>query len=174
MASQASNAHHAPTAAPTAAPMRPAKGLLVLGIVIIAVAAFIGISTALGLPSVYGGFLFVFYFTGLCHAAPDKFVPAVVGAFGGLAIAYLLTQLPVTMGTAGMALALGVVLAAIYALIMGWAQVLVNNATMLFLTIGTIPTLHQTATLGEMALSLLLAVVLIGAGLLFARLRDRK
>lgn len=165
MASQANTVDHAPAA------LSPAKGLLLLGIVIVAVAAFIGISAALGLPSVYGGFLFVFYFTGLCHAAPDKFAPAVAGAFCGLAMAYLLTQLPVTMGTAGTAIAVGVVLAAIYALTMGWAPLLVNHAAMLFLTIGTIPALHQTATIAEMGLSALLAVALIGAALLVIRLR---
>lgn len=167
MASQASNADHAPVAGP----LSPATGLVVLGVVVVAVAAFIGISTALGLPSVYGGFLFVFYFTGLCHAAPDKFASAVAGAFCGLAMAYLLTQLPVTLGTMGMAIALGIVLAAIYALIMGWAPLLVNNAAMLFLTVGTIPALHQTATIAEMALSALLAVGLIGAALLVKKVR---
>jgi len=167
MASQANHADHAPAAVP----LSPAKGLLMLGIVVVAVATFIGISTMLGLPSVYGGFLFVFYFTGLCHAASDKFVPAVAGAFCGLAIAYLLTQLPVTLGTAGMVLALGVLIAAIYALIMGWVPLLVNNATMLFLTVGTIPALHKTATIAEMAVSALLAVALIGLALLVQKLR---
>jgi hypothetical protein len=154
-----------------AVPLSPAKGLLVLGIVVVAVAAFIGISSALSLPSVYGGFLFVFYFTGLCHAAPDKFAPAVAGAFAGLATAFLLMYLPVAMGNLGMALALGLVLAAIYALIMGWVPLLVNNATMLFLTIGTIPALQQMATIAEMALSVLLAAVLIGAGLMVQKMR---
>jgi hypothetical protein len=42
---------------------------------------------------------------------------------------------------------------------------------MLFLTIGTIPALHQTATIAEMGLSALLAVALIGAALLVKRLR---
>lgn len=167
MASHASNADHTGAAVP----LSPAKGLLVLGVVVVAVAAFIGISAALGLPSVYGGFLFVFYFTGLCHAAPDKFAPAVAGAFCGLAMAYLLTELPVSMGTVGTAIALGVILAAIYALIMGWVPLLVNHAAMLFLTIGTIPALHQTATIAEMALSALLAVALIGAALLVQRMR---
>jgi hypothetical protein len=70
-----------------------------------------------------------------------------------------------------MALALGLVLAAIYALIMGWVPLLVNNATMLFLTIGTIPALQQMATIAEMALSVLLAAVLIGAGLMVQKMR---
>ncbi|MEO0030263.1 MAG: hypothetical protein RIS94_21 [Pseudomonadota bacterium] len=161
----------APADQPSSTPLGPGKGLAMLAIVVVAVAAFIGISHALGLPSVYGGFLFVFYFTGLCHAAPDKFVPSVAGAFFGLSLAWMLSQLPVLMGMAGMGIALGVVLAAVYALIMGWVPLLVNHAAMLFLTVGTIPALHETATLAEMALSVLLAVVLLGAALLAARLR---
>lgn len=170
MATQAGKAD----AAHPASGMSPVKGLLVLGIVIVAVAAFIGISFGLGLPSVYGGFLFVFYFTGLCHAAPDKFAPAVVGAFCGLGIAWLLTGLPAVFGMAGMVMALLVVLASVYALIMGWAPLLVNHATMLFLTVGTIPALHQATTIGEMARSVLLAVGLIGAALLLGRMRARR
>ncbi len=170
MATQARPIEHG--AAP-ALPRTPVKALAMLGIVILAVAAFIGISTALGLVSVYGGFLFVFYFAGLCHAAPDAFIPAAVGAFCGLGIAALLTVLPATMGIAGMAVALGVVLVAVYALLLGRAGLLVNNATMLFLTVGTIPALNTTAMLAEMALSLLLAVVLLGAALLVGRMRAR-
>ena len=143
---------------------------MVLGIVILAVAAFIGISTAVGLTSVYGGFLFVFYFAGLCHAAPDKFAPAVAGAFCGLGIAFLLAELPAMMAHVGMVLALVLVLAAVYALIMGWAPLLVNHAAMLFLTVGTIPALQQKTTLADMALSVALAAGLMGA-LLLARRR---
>lgn len=169
MASHAADATPAPTEA-----LSPVKGLAVLGIVIIAVAAFIGISNAIGLPSFFGGFLFVFYFTGLCHAAPDKFAPSVAGAFFGLGMAWTLSQLPVTMGMPGMVVALGVVVFAIYSLIMGWLPLIVNNAAMLFLTVGTIPALHQAATLGEMARSVLLAVALLGGVLLATRLRARK
>lgn len=147
------------------------KGLVVLVVVVLGVAAFIAISGVLGLPSVYGGFLFVFTFTGLFHAAPDKFLPASLGAFVGIGLAFALTALPPAFGTVGMIAALGLVLGAVYALIMGWAQVAINNAAMLFLTVGAIPALHQRETLIEMALSTGLAVVLIGAVLVVVRMR---
>ncbi len=151
--------------------LTPGKGLIVLAIVIVAVAAFIAISAALGLTAVFGGFLFAFYFTGLCHAAPDKFLPASVGAFVGMGIAFALMALPAGFGVPGMIAALIVVLGAVYALIMGWVPVAINNATMLYLTVGTIPALQERGTLAEMALSCALAVVLIGVGLGVARVR---
>jgi len=168
MATHASSLSDPPTVVQS---VSPAKGLATLAVVVVAVAGFIGISTALGLASAYGGFLFVFYFTSLCHAAPEKFMPAVVGAFCGLTMAALLTQLPETMGSAGMAIALSFILAAIYAMIMGWVPILVNNATMLFLTVGTIPALHATATIAEMALSVLLAAAILGVAGVIIKLR---
>ncbi len=97
-----------------AAALSPGKGLVVLALVVVGVVAFIAISTAVGLATFFGGFLFVFYYTGVCHAAPDKFVPAALGAFA------------------------------------------VSPD-------GAIPALQQTATLAGMALSVALAVALIGA-----------
>lgn len=151
--------------------LTPGKGLVVLVVVILGVAAFIAISGVLGLPSVYGGFLFVFTFTGLFHAAPDKLLPASLGAFVGIGLAFALAALPPAFGTGGIIAALLLVVGAVYALIMGWAPVAINNAAMLFLTVGAIPALHQRETLMEMALSTGLAVVLAGAVLALAQLR---
>jgi hypothetical protein len=152
-------------------PMTVKNGLISLGIVVIAVAAFIGISNALGIGVVFSGFLFVLYFAGFCEAAPDKYLPGAIGAFAGLGIAYLLATLPVAYGTAGMAIVIALLLAAIYALIMGWAPLVVNNGMMLFLSVGAIPALQQPAMIAEMAKSTLLSVSLIGAGLAFGRWR---
>ena len=145
---------------PAAAGMTPIKGLIVLAGVVVAVAALIGIATALQLSALYAGFLFALYWTGVCHTAMDKFLPTLVGSLGGLALAYALTALPLQLGaTLGMALALGLVLLAIYALIMGWVPMLVNYAFMLFLTVGSIPELHGEATLGAMAWAVIVAAV---------------
>ena len=150
--------------APAAQGLTPAKGLAVLIGVIVAVAALVGIGIALELSALYGGFLFALYWTGLCHADFKQFVPALVGALGGLGLAYGLSALPVALGgTVGMALALALVLLAIYAIIMGWVPVLVNNAFMLFLTVGSIPALHEQTTLGAMAWAVVVAAVYLGA-----------
>ncbi|OZA20243.1 MAG: hypothetical protein B7X90_06670 [Novosphingobium sp. 17-62-19] len=88
-----------------------------------------------------------------------------------MALAYALVALPAAFGGAGMAVALILLLAAVYALIMGWAAVAINHAAMLFLTVAAIPALHQTATIAEMALSAGLAMVLIGVVLGAVRMR---
>ncbi|AZI35145.1 hypothetical protein NT2_08_01260 [Caenibius tardaugens NBRC 16725] len=149
--------------APAAQGLTPAKGFAVLIGVIVAVAALIGIGVALELSALYAGFLFALYWTGLCHADFKQFVPALVGSLGGLGLAYGLSALPVALGGAGMALALALVLLAIYAIIMGWVPVLVNNAFMLFLTVGSIPVLHEQTTLGAMAWAVVVAAVYLGA-----------
>ena len=145
-----------------------------LAVVVVAVAAFMAFSTVVGLTTFYGGFVFVFYYTGVCQAAPGTFLPAVVGAFVGLALAFGLVALPAALGGAGRAVALILLLVAIYALIMGWATVAINNAAMLFLTVASIPALNQTATIVQMALSAGLAMVLIGVVLGAARVRGPK
>lgn len=151
-----------PAAAQNQSALTPVKGIGVLLAVIVAVAALVAIGMALELSALYGGFLFVLYWTGLCHADTTKFVPSVIGSLGGLTLAYALKTLPVMMGPAGMALALALVLLAIYALIMGWVPVLVNNAFMLFLTVGTIPALQEGVTLSQMARAVVVAAIYVG------------
>lgn len=157
--------------APAVAPaLTPLKGIGVLLGVIVAVAALVGIGMALELSALYGGFLFVLYWTGFCHAEIDKFLPALVGALGGLAMCYLMKTLPVTLGgTVGMAIALGLILLAIYALIMGWVPLLVNNAFMLFLTVGTIPALQEGITLSQMARAVVVAAIYVGGLVLLGK-----
>ncbi|OCC25567.1 hypothetical protein MB02_02740 [Croceicoccus estronivorus] len=126
----------------------------------VAVGLLIAIAAALGLSALYGGFLFVLYWTAFCHAQMDKFVPALIGSFGGLALAYGLQALPAALGAeAGMALALVLVLLAIYFIIMGWLPILVNNAFMLFLTVGTIPALHEGTTLSAIGQAIVVAAI---------------
>jgi hypothetical protein len=158
---------------PTSVALGPGKGLLILGVVIVAVAAFIGLSHVVGLSTVFGGFLFILYFLGLCHSAPDKFLPAAVGAAGGLAITWMLVLFPAMLGGVGLVIPMLAIVAATYSLIMGWAPILVNNATMLFLTVGTIPALQNHAALTEMTLSTLLAITLVGGFMLLTQMRRR-
>ena len=151
-----------PAAAENPASLTSVKGIGVLLGVIVGVAALVAIGMALELSALYGGFLFVLYWTGLCHADTTKFVPSVIGSLGGLTLAYALKSLPLMMGPAGMALALALVLLAIYAIIMGWVPMLVNNAFMLFLTVGTIPALQEGVTLSQMARAVVVAAIYVG------------
>ncbi len=144
--------------------LTPLKGLLVLLGVVGVVAVLVGIGIALQLSALYAGFLFALYWTGVHHAAADQFLPSLVGSLGGLALAYGLEALPAALGeTTGMAIALILVLLAIYAIIMRWVPILINYAFMLFLTVGSIPALHDGASLGAMAYAVIVAAAYTGA-----------
>ena len=149
--------------APPAANLTPLQGAAVLAALMVALAALIGIGLSLELSAPYGGFLFVFYWVGMCHSNMKQFVPAVIGALGGLALSYGFRILPLEFGSLlGSTLALCLLALAFYVLIMNWLPILVNQAFMLFLTVGNIPLLLNETTLSAMALSVVVAAVFAG------------
>lgn len=150
------------------------KGLIILFFVVLGVTAYIALGSALGIEPLYAGFAFSLYFGGIKHSDPKEFAPALVGSLGGLATAALLHILPELYGSLGMAVALLVILAAIYALLMGWVPTLVNYGYMLMLTIATIPAVKEEAAFVEMGCSILLAAALMGALLLAGMMAARK
>jgi len=154
--------------------LTPGKGLIILFFVVIGVAAYIAAGSALGIEPLYAGFAFSLYFGGIKHSDPQEFPAALMGSLGGLLTAALLHILPEHFGSAGMAVALLVILAAIYALLMGWVPVLVNYGYMLMLTIATIPAVKEEAAFVGMACSILLAAALMGALLLAGRFAARR
>jgi hypothetical protein len=154
--------------------LTPAKGLIILFFVVLGVAAYIAAGTALGIAPLYAGFAFSLYFGGIKHSEPREFAPALVGSLGGLATAAALHILPEHFGSVGMGVALLVILAAIYALLMGWVTTLVNYGYMLMLTIATIPAVKEEAAFLAMACSILLAAALMGALLLAGMMAARR
>lgn len=143
-------------------PPTPAKGLLILLAVVVLVAAYLGIVHAAGNEAAYAGFAFLLYWAGIDHMNLQRFVPVLVGSLFGLGVAYALHAAPVAFGTAGMAAVLVLVLAMIYCQVMGWLPTLINMATMLFLTIGTIPALAAESKFDHMAIAVLLSAAFFG------------
>jgi hypothetical protein len=117
----------------------PAGGLLILGAVMAAIAMFEVIDYALGSADGWVGFLFLLCWGGIEQMKLEKLPSCIVGALLGLALCYGLQALPASMGPVGWVLVGGAILASVYCLIMGWWPIAVNNTTMLFLTVGTIP-----------------------------------
>jgi hypothetical protein len=117
----------------------PAGGLLILGAVMAAIAIFEVIDYALGIADGWVGFLFLLYWGGIEQMKFEKLPNCIVGALLGLALAYGVQALPASMGPVGWVLVGGALLASVYCLIMGRWSIAVNNSTMLFLTVGTIP-----------------------------------
>lgn len=139
--------------------LSPSKGLLVLVAIIALVALFLTLSHLVNVVEVWAGFLFILYWAGLQHLQMDKLAPSVVGALTGLGLAYALYALPPLLGGAGWAIVLGAVVVAIYCQVMGWLPIMINLATMLFLTVGTIPAVQQHAGLPNAFAALILGIV---------------
>jgi hypothetical protein len=125
-----------------AAALTPAVGLLTLGAVMAAIAIFIALNYALGITDNWVGFLFLTYWGSVEQLKLERLPKCILGALVGLLAAYGLQALPHSMGSAGLALALGAVLVLVYCLIMGWWPIAVNTCAMLFLTVATIPMLQ--------------------------------
>lgn len=147
--------------------LTPLKGLLVVAGIAVVVALYLGLALAIGLVEFWTGFLFLFFWAGIEQMRFDRINAAVAGASVGLLTALALKQLPVLLGTAaGLGLALGLVVILVYCQVMGWIGLLVNNATMLFLTVATIPHLQTRGSFTEMFTALYVGVAFFG-GLLW-------
>jgi branched-subunit amino acid transport protein AzlD len=159
--------------APAAAAMPPAKGLLVLGGLVVVIGAFLWITHLLGITEVWVAFLFLLYWAGLDHAQMETLPKAIVGAAVGLLIAYSLQQLPLSMGNAGLGVFLAIILVLVYFQIVGWLTLAVNMSTMLFLTVGTIPPI-QAAFNFQALLMALGAGIIYFVGLVWLAMRLQK
>lgn len=152
-----------------AATMPPGKALLALIVVVVWIAAFVGIHTLLGISAYFAGFVVTLYFSLIKGNAPSELPPAVAGALGGILVAALMHILPAQYGVAGGIVVGVLILGAIFALLAGFFPVLINPAFMLFLTIGTIPAVQAEGQFIGMACSVLIGGAFAGAGVLAGR-----
>jgi hypothetical protein len=161
------------TAAPAQTPTA-LQGFFVLLAVIVGVAIYLGIHHLLHIEAGYAGFLLLLYWSGIKGSAPAELTPAFFGALGGVLLAYLLWFLPTVMGGGGAIVALLAIIVAVYMLIMGWMPMVVNNAMMLLLTVGTIGAIQTRADFAGMAASVLLAGALSALMVTIGRMMSRR
>ena len=155
------------SATPGATAITPIKGFLILAGIVVAIGVFLVLNHLLGITEVWVAFLFLLYWAGIDHANMQTLPNCIVGAALGLLLAYALQQLPLSMGNAaGFSVFLGVILAVVYCQIMGWLLLAVNMATMLFLTVGTVPLIQASFNFSG-ALSALAAGATYFAGLVW-------
>ena len=147
---------------PAASAMPPLKGLMILGVVVVLIVAFVLLMLVFGNQDPWAGFLFLTYWAGREDMKLDKLPICAGGALFGLFMAYLLQALPPQLGMAGLGIALVVIVLAIYCQIMGWFHTLVNVMTMLFLTVGAVPHIQKTGNFAAIALSLVLGIAFFG------------
>jgi hypothetical protein len=118
------------------------KALLMLGAIIVFVGLFIALNFWVGIEDFWAGFLFILYWSTIEQMKEDRLPHCIVGAIVGLLAAYALQTLPQILGPYGLLIPMVAILVMIYCQLMGWVPVAVNTATMLFLTVATIPVLQ--------------------------------
>lgn len=133
----------------TPAPITPAKGLLSLVNIIVLVAAFVALNTWIGIADFWAGFLFVLYWSGVEHLKIEKLPACIIGGAIGLLVSYAMQTMPHALGPLGVLIPLGIIIVMVYCQVMGWAPIAVNTATMLFLTVATMPALQMHGNFGS-------------------------
>ncbi|MFA5496207.1 MAG: hypothetical protein WC247_15690, partial [Porticoccaceae bacterium] len=160
---------------PVKSSLSAARGLMVVVAIAALVVAFLLLTNALGIAEFWAGFLFLFFWAGIEQMRFERLNAAVLGASVGLLAALAINQLPQFWGSSGLAVALLAVAALVYCQVMGWLVLVVNNATMLFLTVATIPHLQSSGNFSQMYAGLFVGVVFFG-GLLWilSRMMSRR
>ena len=144
-------------------PPTPAVGVAILLILIVAGVSFIYVNSLLHLTDFWAGFLFLTYWMAAEQVQPGAFVSSAVGAVVGLLVALGLQMLPHLYGNVGEAVAVVIMLVAIYFQIVGWVKVAFNFSTMIFLTAGAaVPIQAHTDVINALK-SLGLGIVFFGA-----------
>ena len=139
-------------------------GSTVFGIVLVAVVGWTLLGgIALGLTSLYAGFLFLWYWGEVEGAEISRFLTCLAGAVSGIGLAWILQALPAFFGVAGMVASLSIVLIAVYAHIMKLLPFVINSATMLFLTVAAAPVILTQSDFTEVLSSAVLGAVFFGS-----------
>ncbi|CAN7490402.1 hypothetical protein LJR225_003428 [Phenylobacterium sp. LjRoot225] len=143
---------------------RPSVGatlLLLVGVVPF-MAGLFGLYHVLGVGLPVFGLLFLVYWAAILRQDPKAFLPTVLGALSGIILGWLLVGKPPLPEPAGMIIAFAALVAALFCFMRGQANLLVNNATMLFLTVATVSEMKVADNVVAMAESLLLAASYMG------------
>lgn len=127
---------------PTLSPIA-AFGVL-LGVIAV-ILGFLGLVVLLSITEVWAGFLFLLYWGGIQHLELKEYPAATLGSLFGLLLIYLAHNLGTILGLPDLSLPLflGVICTVVYLQILGKFSLVINLASMLFLTVGTIPQLAE-------------------------------
>ncbi|WP_411341215.1 hypothetical protein V6U71_05035 [Sphingopyxis sp. J-6] len=143
--------------------MSTIKAIGRLGAVIVLIAVFFALAGAVGLREPWAALLFLFQWSMMEEMKLDRLPRSVLGAATGVAIASLPAWLTPSIGAgAGLAVMLMAVLVAVFLLIRGMAGVVINPATMAFLTVATIPHITQAARPVDLFLGIVAGVIYFG------------
>lgn len=145
------------------APITPAKAIGLLAVVVVVVTAFLGLMAAVGNHEAWAGFLFLLYWSMVEGMKTEALPKSILGALVGLGIASLLFLLPERLGTTpGLLAFLLVILVLVYLQLRSRLPMAINPATMIFLTVATIPHVQAHASFTQILGALLLGVAYFG------------
>ena len=152
-----------------------AKAAIGVAVIMAGATAYLSAAGALGIEPYYMGFLFALHFGAFEKMNPRLFVPALLGAFTGIANAGALALLPALLGpTPGLVIATGITLFGTFCLLKGWFRSVVNTGYLLFLTVATIPALQAPPSFLGMAAAVCLGAVFMGAVVLIGGAMARR
>lgn len=143
--------------------------------VVVVIAAYLAACMAIGIKEYWAGFLFLTQWGLMEQCRVDRLPHSIGGAIVGTLIAFTPYHLPQLLGTIpGTVVMLAIILWSIYAMIMGWLPMIINAATMIFLTVVTIPEIVQGAAAPGILAGLAAGIVAFGGlGLIGAAVAKR-
>lgn len=151
-------------------PVHLAKKTLFFVAALASVAGYIGLTLAFHLHPAYAGFIFALLWGGFHHAEVKAIPQLLCASLFGIALAYLFQVAPNFSPHYGPVCAEVVVLICVYCLLAGWVKFIIDNTTMMFLIIGTIPAIQAKEDFKQMALATIVSALYFGAlGYLMSR-----
>jgi hypothetical protein len=139
-----------------------------IGIIVI-IAGYIALGTALGLVPLYAGFLLLWYFGAIDLLEPGALPALAIGALCGTGTAFLLQQGLALYGPAGTLPVLALIVLALFCQLVGWLPIAINRAYMLYLTIMAAPLIQTHESFVPVFAAIVLATVYFGGLVLIVR-----
>lgn len=158
----------------------PVAGIGIIAVVVVAIAAWAVIGTALfSEATLFGGFLLLWHWANLEQLEMKRLPTTIAGALIGIALAWQVVYLTGFMGTNGLILGLLIMIVAIYLQIINAVPFLFNPAAMLFLTVAAAPLVQLKVDFAELALAtvvggLFFGLFIVSLQWLAARITSRK
>lgn len=144
----------------------PQAGAIILVVVVILLAAYLIGGAMLHIAPLYAGLFFAVYWGNIRKADLAEWLPAVLGAIGGLLLAWGLVIGKAQYGVPGLLLMLGFIILAIYFDIIKVIPQMFNASFMIYLTLGGIPAVVAQGDYPMMIVALLAAAGLFGGAVL--------
>lgn len=134
-------------------PMKLGDGLLLLLFVIVGVVAWVILGPKVGLSAgaLFASFSLLWYWAVVEKATFNRLPHSVIGALVGVGLAWCMQDLPHVLGANGMYAAYAIVALVLLLQILNTVPLVINPATMLFLTVLAAPALLTSVNMTEIA-----------------------